>query len=211
MTTAGVGSTVAGQGASAVAAQTVAGCATGEITGAGCEKGAATAAVLSTAGETYQALVGYSADMWPGENRNGFGSADQTYTPDEFGRQLSSDRGMNVIGINEPGSIISQGGGLSRTLNQVPFVNATAGLHDFFFNANEDLNFTLWNVPSMLPAAAISIPAALNNSNISWITQVDLGPPTSRAVVGGIPLVANVIPNDSGGKSGREHLGEVLK
>ena len=82
---------------------------------------------------------------------------------------------MNVIGFNDPeriGAIGAQGGTLSRALNQVPFINATAGLHDYIFNANTDLNFTLWNVPSMAPAAALSIPAALNNPNISWITQV---------------------------------------
>ena len=49
MATAGVGTAVAGQGVSAVAAQTAAGCASGAVTGAGCEKGATTAAVLSTA------------------------------------------------------------------------------------------------------------------------------------------------------------------
>lgn len=79
---------------------------------------------------------------------------------------------MNVIGLNAPGSLLSQGGGVSRALNQVPFINATAGLHDYFFNSNQDLNFSLWNVPTMLPAAALAIPAALNNPNISWLTQV---------------------------------------
>jgi hypothetical protein len=55
---------------------------------AGCEQGAKTAAVLSTAGETYQSLVGYAANAWPGENRNGFDKPDQTYKPDDFGRQM---------------------------------------------------------------------------------------------------------------------------
>ena len=58
MATASVGTSVSGQGVSAVAAQTAAGCATGAVTGAGCEHGAKTAAVLSTAGETYQSLGG---------------------------------------------------------------------------------------------------------------------------------------------------------
>jgi hypothetical protein len=175
MATAGVGTSVAGQGVSAVAAQTAAGCATGAATGAGCEQGAKTAAVLSTAGETYQSLVGYAANAGPGENRNGFNKTDQIYVPDAFGRQIPADQGMNVIGFNDPkkiGTIGAQGGAVSRALNEIPFINATAGLHDYIFNANKDLNFTLWNVPSMLPAAALSIPAALNNPNISWITQV---------------------------------------
>lgn len=79
---------------------------------------------------------------------------------------------MNVIGLNEPGSLLSQGGAVSRVLNQVPFVNATAGLHDYIFNANPGLNFTLWNVPTMLPAAAVAIPASLNNPSIYWLTQI---------------------------------------
>jgi Possible hemagglutinin (DUF637) len=180
--TAGVGTSVAGQGVSAVAAQTAAGCATGAATGAGCEQGAKTAAVLSTAGETYQSLVGYAANAGPGENRNGTkldgtSTGNASYEPVDrpgpnFGQQQPMDRGMNVIGLNAPGSVLSQGSAVSRALNEVPFINATAGLHDYIFNANQDLSFKLWNVPSMAPAAALSIPAALNNPNISWITQV---------------------------------------
>ena len=125
-----------------------AGCASGAVTGAGCEKGATTAAVLSTAGETYQSLVGYAANAGPGENKfgtklDGSSTGNGTYEYNEItGQQLPSDRGMNVIGLNKPGSVLSQGGTISRALNQVPFVNATAGLHDYIFNANQDLNFT---------------------------------------------------------------------
>jgi hypothetical protein len=197
MATAGVGTSVAGQGVSAVVAQTAAGCATGAATGAGCEQGAKTAAVLSTAGETYQSLVGYAANAGPGENRNGTkldgnstGNGTYEYNP-ITGQQLPQDRGMNVIGLNDAGSFLSQGGGVSRALNQVPFINATAGLHDYIFNANEGLNFTLWNIPTMLPAAALSIPAALNNSNISWMTQVKQ-PDLIKA-----PVVPSVIRIDS--------------
>jgi len=178
MATANVGTSVAGQGVSAVAAQTAAGCATGAVTGAGCEQGAKTAAVLSTAGETYQSLVGYAANAGPGENRNGTRldgapTGNGTYEPIDragpnFGQQQPADRGMNVIGLNKSGSVLSQGGTVSRALNEVPFINATAGLHDYIFNANKDLNFTIWNVPTMVPAAALSIPAGLNNPNISW-------------------------------------------
>lgn len=84
---------------------------------------------------------------------------------------------MNVIGFNDPakiGTFGAQGEVLSRTLNQIPFVNATAGLHDYIFNANPDLSFTLWNLPTMLPAAILAIPAALNNPNIYWLTQMRL-------------------------------------
>jgi hypothetical protein len=175
MGTAGVGATVQGQGVNAVAANTLTGCAAGTVSGTGCEQGAKTAAVMSTAGEAYQSMVGYAANPGPGENRSGEGRNDQTYKPDGLGRQSPADQGMNVIGFNDPkkiNSIGAQGGAISRVLNQVPFINATAGLHDYIFNSNPELNFTLWNVPSMVPAAALSIPAALNNPTFSWIAQV---------------------------------------
>lgn len=42
-------------------------------------------------------------------------------------------------------------------------MNATAGLHDYWFNKPNALNFKIWNVPIMLPAAAISISASIGN------------------------------------------------
>jgi hypothetical protein len=180
MATAGVGAGVAGQGVRAVAAQTLTGCVAGEVSGAGCESGAKSAAVISGAGEGYRALVGYAANAGPGANRPGSTTGTGAFEPirdkfsSNYGQQLPADRGMNVIGLNKPGSLLSQGGTVSRALNQVPFVNATAGIHDYIFNANPDLNFTLWNVPTMLPAAALAIPASLNNPNIFWLTQIKL-------------------------------------
>lgn len=185
MGTAGVGVTVQGQGVNAVISNTVTGCAAGTVSGSGCEQGAKTAALMSTAGEAYQSIVGYAANPGPGENRNGTkldgtSTGNGTYEPVDkigpnYGQQQVADRGMNVIGFNDPakiGSIGAQGSAISRVLNQVPFINATAGLHDYIFNSNPDLNFALWNVPSMVPSAALSIPAALNNPNYFWITQV---------------------------------------
>jgi hypothetical protein len=195
--TAGVGTSVAGQGVSAVAAQTAAGCATGAATGAGCEQGAKTAAVLSTSGETYQSLVGYAANAGPGENRNGTkldetstGNATYEYNP-ITGQQLPQDRGMNVIGYNKLGSLGSQGGTLSRALNQVPTINATAGLHDYIFNANLLDQTPFNNIWTMPASAVVSIPAALNNPNISWMTQVKQ--PDSIKV----PVAPSVIRIDS--------------
>jgi filamentous hemagglutinin len=113
MVTAGVGKNVAGQGGSAIAAQTVTGCVTGAVSGAGCEQGAKTAAILSGAGEAYRSIVGYEANAGPGENRNGAGQTTQTYLPGTDGRQIPADQGMNVIGFNDPnkaGSLGAQGG-----------------------------------------------------------------------------------------------------
>ena len=187
---------VAGQGVSAVAAQTAAGCATGAVTGAGCEQGAKTVAVLSTAGETYQSLVGYAANAGPGENRNGTkldgtSTGNASYEPvragPNFGQQQPADRGMNVIGFNSPGSFGSQGGTLSRALNQVPTINATAGLHDYIFNADLLKQTTFNNIWTMPVSALFAMPAALNNPNISWVTQIkqpdSAKPPTVPSVI----------------------------
>ena len=202
MGTAGVGANFARQGVTAVAAQTVTGCVAGELSGAGCESGAKTAAVLSGAGEAYRAWVGYAANAGPGENRNGT-KLDGTSTGDgsyevidhvgpNFGQQQPADYGMNVIGLNKPGFLLSQGSTVSRALNQVPFVNATAGLHDYIFNANSDLNFTLWNVPTMLPAAAVAIPASLHNPSIYWLTQIK-----QPSAVKKLPVLPSVIRIDN--------------
>jgi hypothetical protein len=201
MGTGGVGANVAGQGVTAVVAQTVTGCMAGEVSGAGCEKGATTAAVLSGAGEAYQSLVGYAANAGPGENRNGTkldgtSTGNASYEPvragPDIGQQQPVDRGMNVIGFNQPGSWGSQGSTLSRTLNQVPTINATAGLHDYIFNANWLEQTTFNNVWTMPVSAVFAIPAALNNPNISWMTQVKK-PDSIKA-----PVVQSVIRiNDS--------------
>jgi len=87
---------------------------------------------------------------------------------------------------------------VSRTLNQIPFVNATAGLHDYIFNANRELNFTLWNVPTMLPTAIVSIPGALNNPNIYWLTQVKQPTTgTSPLLPSSVIRIANPTPQTS--------------
>jgi hypothetical protein len=192
MGTGGVGASVAGQGFTAVAAQTLTGCVAGEVSGAGCETGAKTAAVLSGAGEAYRAWVGYAANAGPGENRNGTkldgaSTGNASYEPvragPNFGQQQPVDRGMNVIGFNQPGSWGSQGGTLSRALNQVPTVNATAGLHDYIFNAQWLEQTTFNNIWTMPASALVAIPAALNNPNILWVTQIKQPESTRTPVV----------------------------
>ena len=182
MLTAGVGTSMPSTNMTGVLAQTATGCATGKMAGIGCERGATNAAVTSGAALAYTTMVGYAADLRPGENRNGTkadgtSTGNATYVPDEnpnsptFGQQRPADVGMNVIGLNQPGSIMSQGGTISRTLNYVPFVNAAGGWHDYIFNANPGLNdwFTVLNVPAMIPAAMLAIPASLNDPSVSWL------------------------------------------
>lgn len=151
------------------------------MSGSGCEKGATTAAVLSSASEAYLSWVGYEANAGPGENRNGTrldgtSTGNASYEPVRegvnFGQQKPVDRGMNVIGFNSPGSLGSQGATLSRALNLVPTINATAGLHDYIFNANLLEQTTFNNIWTMPASAVVAVPAALNNPNISWMTQV---------------------------------------
>jgi hypothetical protein len=192
MTTAGVGTAVGGQGLSAIATQSALGCAAGEATDQGCEKGAIIAGSLSAAGEAYRYLMGYAANAGPG--RNPAEGEDGTFVPrgssvdslDEdkifpkLGQQQPQDQVRNVIGLNEPGTALSQGGTVSQFLNLIPGVNATAGAHDYIFNSKMIESFTLFtNVSTMLPAAAFAIPASLNNPNIFWATQINTNVITS--------------------------------
>lgn len=118
---------------------------------------------------------------------------------------------MNVIGFNEAGSWGSQGGALSRGLNLVPTINATAGLHDLVFNANwlDQTAFNnLWTMPV---SALVAVPAALNNPNISWITQVNQ-PSTPTWVMPVQPVtVESVVRIKTDAATENKQLVEVLK
>jgi len=59
-----------------------------------------------------------------------------------------------------------QGSFISKALNLVPGVNATAGLHDYWLNPgnpNQLSKTFINNVGTMLPAAGISIAASIGN------------------------------------------------
>jgi len=173
MATAGVGTAASSATLSGVATQTLAGCATGEMTGVGCNRGATNAAVLAGAANIYTNTVGYAANAGPGFNNPNA----PFYEPDPVtGQQPVSTFGQNVIGFNAAGSAGSQGSAISNFLNNVPFINATAGLHDFIFNAPNGsggvglMPQTAWNNIWTMGAAAVpSIAASLNNPNISWM------------------------------------------
>ena len=171
MLTAGVGTALPSTGIASVAAQSATGCVTGSMTGIGCSRGATNAAITSRTAFAYTNTVGYAANAGPGDNRNGAETGNGTYLPDSNGRQIPADQGMNVIGFNGTNSPLAQGGPNSQLLNNIPFVNATAGLHDWIFNASPALNgwFAVLNVPTMIPAALLSIPAAINNPSLSWM------------------------------------------
>ena len=151
-----------------VVASVVVGGTVSEMTGGKFANGASTAAfvyLMSAASEYYEDTVGRKADPLPGENKPG----NTDYQFDQDGRQYPDSHDQNVIGLNKPMSgdfwedLPKQGGPVSKALNMVPTVNATAGLHDYWFNKPNPLNFKIWNVPTMLPAAAISISASIGN------------------------------------------------
>ncbi len=73
------------------------------------------------------------------------------------------------------GSFFAQGSPLSDTLNHAPFIKATAGIHEYIFNAGIPFK-AVTNLLMMSPAALFAIPAALGNHNISWITTIKLPP-----------------------------------
>ena len=125
--------------------------------------------MFTEAADYYKKAVGRKANPLPGENRPG-----QTrYRPDQNGQQLPADQSMGVIGLNREmdGSwldFFTQGGPLSKVLNIAPTMNATAALHDYWFNKPNHLDFTTWNVPTMLPAATISVGASIGNLTQGW-------------------------------------------
>lgn len=131
--------------------------------------------MFSESAKFYANTVGRQANPLPGENR-----LQSTYKYDEItGRQYSDTWDQNVIGINQPikgawyspGNFSKQGGLVSRVLNLIPTMNATAGLHDYWFNLPKPygLEFTFANnIGTMLPAAAISVSASIGNYTQVW-------------------------------------------
>ena len=166
MLVAGIGGAVADSGGvTQVASKTAAGCGSGAISGSGCVGGAAFGAVTSTAAYGYQSVLGYSANAGPG-----FNPENPVYTPDEITHQQPPNyQGANVIGVNNSDALIPQGGLVSKILNYVPFINATAGVHDYIFNSKLLDQTTFNNIATMVPSATVAIPAALGNPNLNWI------------------------------------------
>ena len=174
MLTAGVGEYLTSYNITNLAVKTATGCAAGTISGAGCNQGAASGAVTDAAAWTYNSLVGYNANAGPGNTP--VPNKDYPFYRPIDGQQPLGSVGNNVIGYNRPGSALSQGSTISNTLNQVPFINATAGLHDYIFNAFPELPLSnpLVNIGMMLPALTVAIPASLNAPSLIWLTTYKL-------------------------------------
>jgi hypothetical protein len=129
-----------------------------ELGGGKFKNGAKTTAFLMTMRSLpglYNKVTGYDLDMRPG------GAAVQK-------TELSSPaEGANNIGV-QGGNVANpcaacEGGGLSNALNQVPGVNAVAGVHDVMqVSLGAGLARDILNVPGMIPAAAFTYTAALS-------------------------------------------------
>lgn len=174
MVTGGVGGALSGYSAGNLAAKTVTGCAAGAISGTGCQNGAESAAVTNAAAWSYNSMLGYDANAGSGKTPPPGTKDYPVYTPQANGKKPVDSFGNNVIGLNHLGSSFSQGSALSDALNQIPFINATAGVHDYIFNSGLVKFGDFTNPLMMPPAALLSIPAALGNNNMSWIANMKL-------------------------------------
>jgi len=147
-----------------VAANSVAGGVSSVINGGKFGDGFLTSALNSGARYLYNTMAGYDVNAAPGENRSGDDKARQVYEPDENGRLATSDRSMNLVGLNKEfdGSwldSLKQGGVFTRVLNMVPGVNAIGSLDDYWQN---NLN-NYYLLPITIPGAVlITVPAILD-------------------------------------------------
>ena len=116
-----------------------------------------TATLLALRGlpAVYKNIVGYGLDMGPGGAAVGKGDLQMPV------------EGANNIGTQNakltPDCIACEGGRLSEALNQVPGVNAVAGVHDVMqVNLGTGIARDIFNVPGMIPAAAFTYTAVLS-------------------------------------------------
>jgi RHS repeat-associated protein len=149
---------------SRVGAYSLAGGGVSALAGQGFEKGAIFAGLTAFARYTYNEIVGFDADWRPG------GEAQEKL------RFTMPYEGANNIGTQDwpvnTNGWFNEGGIISRALNYVPGLNATAGLHDVFqirideYFGGQELGGSLrsaLNVPGMLPAAALSYGALMSD------------------------------------------------
>jgi hypothetical protein len=154
-----------------VAATATVGGVASKLGGGKFKNGATTVAFLqlfSDSASYYEDAVGRKANPRPGDNPEG-GSF---YRPNrETSRQPPESVPNNIIGFNNDltgdfiKDFLTQGGPISRTLNVIPTMNATAALHDFWLNRLERLGQVtpFSNVGTMLPAAVIGVSASVGN------------------------------------------------
>lgn len=138
------------------AATMVAGGVGSVIAGGKFENGAKTAAfgyLFKAAPKAYESLVGYELDLSPG------GDAVQK------GYEQPPVKGANNIGTQgellNPDCLFCEGGIVSRAANQIPGINAIAGMHDVMQINTPGIWRDIFNVPAMAVAGAFTYGAAL--------------------------------------------------
>lgn len=148
-----------------IGATTIAGGTMSEITGGDFLSGAAFSFAASCSAYAYGKIVRYEPKWekggaavqkgryeYPVNNANNFGTQD---------------------GPLDKNGLWNEGGMLSRAANQIPGLNATAGMHDVFQVSSDMLGGTLarniLNVPGMFPAAALSYAALMTDMRASII------------------------------------------
>lgn len=105
--------------------------------------------------ELYREFVGYPLDPTPGGPAVGKAPTQRPV------------QGANNVGsqypVLDPTCIWCEGGNISRALNEVPLINAIAGVHDTFqINLGDGLLRDILNVPGMLIAAPFTIAAFIS-------------------------------------------------
>lgn len=126
-----------------------------KLTGGKFANGASSAAFLYTLRELpnfYRGIVGYDLDMGPGGDAVGKKKTERPV------------KGANNVGVQkkilDPNCAFCEGGNLSRGLNVVPGINATAGMHDMFqVSMGKGVLREILNVPGMPVAATITYAA----------------------------------------------------
>jgi hypothetical protein len=139
-----------------------------EIMGGEFKDGFKVGLVTSSARYLYNETVKYGITWESG------GDAISKY-PDTYPAQNANNIGTANTNV-DLNSWFGEGGKISKVLNQVPGLNATAGMHDVMqigfdkiTNASDGWLRTLGNIPAMAPAAAISYTALLSNQTTNLI------------------------------------------
>ncbi len=140
-----------------VMAQSMGGGVSSELTGGSFQDGFKVALVTAAASYAYSSSVGYEATLESGGDAVNKTSLD------------AGIKGANNIGIAgtvNPNSWFGEGGIVSRFLNKIPGVNGIAGLHDTMqvgFDTLQGVSDgwmrTVFNVPAMVPATALTFTA----------------------------------------------------
>ncbi|KXJ11728.1 tRNA(Glu)-specific nuclease WapA [Exaiptasia diaphana] len=139
-----------------VAAQAIGGGVASTFSGGEFEDGFFLAGATASANYLYNTAVHYEPTWYSG------GPA-QPKTPNQMPIE-----GANNIGIQgntiDPTGWLNEGGRVSRFLNEIPGVNAVAGLHDSFQVGMDSLSGArdMLNVPGMFPAAGITYGALID-------------------------------------------------